>query len=239
MVKAELTPGGAVLGLIPAKGGSTRFPLKNIARLGGKTLIEWAACAARDSGVIDRLVLSTEDKRVADAARAAGVDVPFLRPNDLARDPAGVVKVAQHTLDMLEAETERYDTLIILLPTCPFRTGEDIRSALKLFLGAGRTTVMSVCEFTHTPFAALRMDTSGLVTPAFPEFFGRKSQEMPKAFRPNGAIHVLDVDRFRRTGSYIDPPLLGYVMPRDRSFDIDMEEDLREAEVWLQVLSGA
>lgn len=229
----------AVLGLIPAKGGSTRFPLKNIERLGGKTLIEWAASAAIESGVIGRLVLSTEDERVAAAAQAVGIDVPFIRPQDLARDPTGVAEVALHALDSLEMKNERYDTLIILLPTCPFRTAEDIRSALRLFHESYRTTVMSVSEFSHTPFAAMCMDSGRRLTPAFPDFFGRKSQEMPRAYRPNGAVHVLDVNRLRQTRSYTDPPILGYVMPRNRSFDIDTAEDLREAEAWLRSLSRA
>jgi len=217
------------LGLIPAKGGSTRLARKNVRALGGKPLIAWAAEAARGSGVIDRLVLSTEDAAVADEARTLGIDVPFMRPPELARDPAGVVEVALHALDTLETAGERYDALVILLPTCPFRTADDVRAAYELFIERDRPFLMSVAEFSHTPFAAYRMAGAGALEPVFPEYLELRSQSMPKAYRPNGAVHVLDVPKFRRAGTYVAQPLVGYVMPRERSIDIDTDTDLREA----------
>jgi CMP-N-acetylneuraminic acid synthetase len=89
---------------------------------------------------------------------------------------------------------------------------------------------MSVSPFTHTPFAALSLDPKGILRPYFPEYIGKKSQEMPLAFRPNGAIHILNIPAFKLTRDYFSPPLVGYVMPRERSVDIDTEDDLREAE---------
>jgi CMP-N-acetylneuraminic acid synthetase len=227
-----------VLGLIPAKAGSTRFVRKNVALLRGKPLIGWAADAAREAGVIDRLILSTEDEEVAAAARAIGIEVPFLRPASLARDPAGVVDVALHALDALETGGARYEALVILLPTCPLRTSADIRAAFNLFRSRDEGSLMSVTEFDHTPFAALRLGEDGLVAPHFPDYFGRKSQQMPPAYRPNGAIHVLDVARFRKSRSYIAPPVIAYVMPRERSIDIDTALDLRFAETLLAMAAG-
>jgi CMP-N-acetylneuraminic acid synthetase len=221
--------GRSTLGLIPAKGGSTRLARKNIRELDGKPLIAWAADAARDSGVIDRLVLSTEDAGVAEQARALGIDVPFMRPPALARDPAGVVEVALHALDELEQAGERYDTIVILLPTCPLRSAADVRAAYQLFIERDRPFLMSVAEYSHTPFAAYRMAEGDALEPVFPEFLELRSQQMPRAFRPNGAVHILDVARFRAAGTYVADPLVGYVMPRERSIDIDTEADLREA----------
>ncbi len=222
-----------VLGLIPAKGGSTRLAKKNIRQLAGRSLLDWTAEAARASGVIDRLVVSTEDEEVAQAARDLGLDVPFMRPQELARDPAGVVHVALHALETLEAAGESYDTLITLLPTCPLRSADDIRAAYDLFTERDRPFLLSVSEFEHTPFAALGPTDDGRLEPYMPEYFGRKSQEMPKAYRPNGAVHVLDVKAFRAAKTDLAQPLVGYVMPRARSFDIDTEDDLRAAEVHL------
>lgn len=219
----------ATLGLIPAKGGSTRLAMKNIRLLGGKPLIAWAAEAARESGVIDRLILSTEDQAVADKARDLGIDVPFMRPQELARDPAGVVEVALHALEELENAGEKFNTLIILLPTCPFRTATDVRRAYELFVAHDRPFLMSVAEYSHTPFAAYRLDKNDGLEPVFPEYLNCRSQTMPKAFRPNGAVHVLDVPRFRTAKDYVAQPLVGYVMPRERSVDIDTDADLREA----------
>ena len=228
-----------VLGLIPAKGGSTRLAKKNIRPLAGRSLLAWTAEAARASGLLDHLIVSTEDEEVAAAARALDIDVPFLRPLELARDPAGVVQVALHALETLEAAGERYDTLVTMLPTCPLRSADDIRGAYELFTARGRPFVLSVSEFEHTPFAALGPTEDGRLEPYMPQYFGRKSQEMPRAYRPNGAVHVLDVAAFRRAKSDLAQPLVGYVMPRERSFDIDTEDDLRAAEVHLALKAGA
>ena len=225
--------GGPTLGLIPAKGCSSRFARKNIRYLGDKPLLAWAAEAARESGVIDRLILSTEDQEVANIAEDFGIEVPFLRPRELANDPAGVSETALHAIEQLESIGDYYKTLVILLPTCPLRTAEDIQAAYQLFLQKNRPFLMSVSEFSHTPLAALQQSEDGTLDPFMPQFFGRKSQEMPPAYRPNGAIHVLDVDAFKRERSYLANPLVGYVMPRERSIDIDTEEDLRSAEMQL------
>ena len=223
-------PKPRILALIPAKGASTRLKRKNILPLGGQPLIVWTIRAAKETNVFDRIVVSTEDAEVAAIARAAGGDVPFDRPAGLAVDPAGVVQVALHALDELEARGECYDEICIMLPTCPFRSADDIKRALDLFRGRDEPNLMSISQFDHTPFNALGMSDDGLLFPHFPDRFGRKSQEQPAAFRPNGAIHILDVSWFRRSRSYLAPPIIAYVMPRERSIDIDSEADLREAE---------
>lgn len=222
-----------VLGLIPAKGGSTRLPRKNIALLGGKPLIAWSADAARESGVIDRLIISTEDAEVAEIARKNGIDVPFLRPEKLAKDPAGVVQVALHALEELRQQGQEYKTLVILLPTCPFRNGQDVAEAFELYQRTGAQFLMSVSPYPHTPFAAMKLGTDNLLTPYFPEYIGKRSQELPAAFRANGALHILDVPAFEQAKSYYAQPLIGYPMSREKSVDIDTAEDWAEAEMML------
>ncbi len=221
---------GKTLCLIPAKGGSTRLARKNVLPLGGKPLLGWAIEAAVQSGLMDRIVVSTEDQQIAEIARELGADVPFLRPPHLARDPAGVVDVALHTLGELRSQEAEFQTLVILLPTCPFRTAEDIRNACALFRDTSASFLMSVSRYEHTPFAALSLDDEQRLRPYFPEYIGKKSQEMPAAFRANGAIHVLEVTAFERERSYYAQPLIGYEMPWQRSIDIDTEHDLRFAE---------
>ena len=225
---------GRVLGLIPAKGGSTRLARKNLCLLAGRSLLAWAVEAARASGVLARIVVSTEDEEVVRAARELGVDVPFLRPPELARDPAGVTDVALHALTAVEKGGGMYDTLAVLLPTCPLRAAEDVRAACDLFVEKGRPFVMSVAEYDHTPLAALRATEDGRLEPYMPRYFGRRSQDLPRAFRPNGAVHIVDVCAFRRERTLFGSPLVGYVMPRVRSFDIDTADDLRAAELCLR-----
>ncbi len=223
-----------IVALVPAKGGSTRFPRKNVAELDGKPLLHWTLDAVLQAGVADLVVVSSEDPVVLDCAGKGGADLALERPEALARDPAGIVEVALHVLDQLEGKGERFDTLLILPPTAPFRTPDDIRAALQIHSRVRPNFVMSVSEFAHTPFAALVDGENDTVKPAFPEYFGRKSQELPTAYRPNGAIHVLDVERFREVKSYLEPPLVPYRMPRWRSFDIDTPEDLEEASIYLK-----
>jgi len=224
-----------VLGLIPAKLGSTRLPEKNIRPLGGKPLLCWTVEAARSSRVIDRLVVSTEDERIARVARECGAEVPFVRPAELARDPAGVEQVALHALGALREQGAEFRTLIILLPTCPFRSAADVRAGFDIFRSNDGKFLMSVAPYPHPPFAAMQLGDNHLLEPFFPEFAGKRSQQLPQAWRPNGALHILDVAAFEQTRSYYSQPLLGYAMPRERSIDIDSEEDLREAE---QLLAG-
>jgi len=221
------------LGLIPAKGASARLTRKNVRELAGRPLIGWAADAARASGVIDRLIVSTEDAEIAMEARRLAIDVPFMRPAHLARDPAGVVQVALHALDELERAGERFDTLIILLPTCPLRTADDIRGAVERFTERDGKFLLSVAPFDHTPLTALKLGDGDLLEPFFPQYMEMVAKDMPKAYRPNGAIHVLDVAAFRVARSYVAPPLIAYVMPRERSVDIDRAEDLAYAEFLL------
>ncbi|WP_137938073.1 acylneuraminate cytidylyltransferase family protein [Chitinivorax sp. B] len=220
------------LTLIPAKGGSTRLPHKNILPLGGKPLLAWAADAARQSGVCGRIIVSTEDEAVTSVAQQYGIEVPFIRPAELGRDPAGVVQVALHAIQALREQGDEYTRLIILLPTSPFRTADDIRQACALFEQQQAQFLMSVSPFDHTPFAAMKLE-DGAVSPWFPDYFGRKSQEMPAAYRPNGAIHVLDVAAFEVARSYFGQPLYAYQMPWPRSLDIDTPADLAMAEAVL------
>lgn len=222
-----------VLGLVPAKGGSVRFRRKNIQRLAGRTLLDWAAQAARDSGVIDTLVCSTEDDEVADYARAAGMEVPFVRPAALASEPYGCSDVGVHAVHALRELGYRFDTLIFLLPTCPLRTGADIAGALQTFHARGRANVMSVAPYEHTPWGAHRVADDGRVEAAFPTEYMTRPPQRPPLFRPNGAVHVVDVGTFLATGSYVSAPLYPWPMPAERSVDIDHEIDLVLAEAVL------
>ncbi len=222
-----------ILGLIPAKGASKRFPKKNIAKLAGLPLIAWAEKSLKNANLCSRIILSTEDKEVASVAEEHGLEVPFLRPENLGKDPSGVVEVALHALETLESHGEHYDVLIIALPTSPLRQAEDVINAYRLFQEKNAHFLLSVSEYEHSPLAALACDSEGRLTPYYPEHFGKKSQAMPKAFRPNGAIHVLDVKAFKAEKSYFGEPMLAYEMPLDRSVDIDTPRDLQLAQLWL------
>lgn len=223
---------GLVLGMIPAKGGSQRLARKNVLHLGGKSLLQWAVDAGLESGILDRLIVSTEDEEIAGIARGLGAEAPYLRPAHLAKDPYGVVDVGLHALATLREAGQEYATLVILLPTCPLRNAQDISGAFRQYRDTGAVSLMSVALFGHTPFTALKMEGHSLAY-YFPEYLGAKPGGLPAAYRPNGAIHVLDVEVFERQKSYTAQPLTGYLMPPERSVDVDTAEDLALAEIIL------
>lgn len=217
-----------VLGLIPAKGASTRVPMKNIRSLSGKPLIEYAVNAANASNVIDDLYISTESDEVAAIAERLDAQI-IRRPEKLAVNPAGVEQVALHSLDQL---TEVYTDLVILLPTSPFRTSQHIKEAWHVYREAHSKRLMSVCEVDDSPYSSWTLSSDGEASPLFPDLVKTQSQRLPKTFRCNGAIHMLDVAEFLEVKSYTAAPLQTYEMPRQASVDIDTEDDWEYAE-WL------
>jgi CMP-N-acetylneuraminic acid synthetase len=196
-------------------------------------LVQWAIEVAVQSALFDRIVVSTEDAEIAEVARALGPFVPFMRSEELAGDRVRVDQVTLGALDQLEAIGELYSSVCIMLPTCPLRAAADVQAAHDLFCERRQPNLMSVVEFEHTPFWARGLTKEGLVEPHFPECIDTRRQDLPAAYRPNGAIHILDVAWLQATRSYLVRPIIGFVMPRERSIDIDSVGDLAEAELML------
>ena len=198
-----------------------------------------SACGAQPGGTVEAalasqlfadVVVSTEDEEIAAIARACGATTPFMRAEKLAYDPAGVEAVALDALDRLAELGKRYDVIAILLPTCPLRGAEDLLAAMELFDARQGKSLMSVTEFEYPPLRAYQDAGDGLLAPMFPDKNNLKAQELPVAYRCNGAMHILDVAFFQQFKSYTCSPLIKYVMPRKRSVDIDTLEDLHYAQ---------
>ncbi len=216
--------------IIPAKGASTRLKKKNIVSLCGKPLIFYTIDAARKSDFFKDIIVSTDDEEIKAVSESFGAVVPYKRPEKLSHDPAGVVDVCLHMIEYLEEQGRHYEVLFILLPTSPLRTELDIMSAFEIYKGSAAKVLMSVSEYEHTPFAALKLDDSGSLSPYFPEYIGMKSQEMPKAYRANGAITIIDIKEFKKQRLYYFCPMAAYIMPWERSIDVDNYNDLKLAE---------
>lgn len=232
---------GKILCIIPAKGTSTRLQRKNVLKLAGKTLLERAFISARDSGLMDRIFVSTEDNEIANQAKLLGIDVPFLRPDYLSKDPFGVVDVALHVLDEWERLGEYFQTLVILLPTSPFRKAEDIHGALKCYMDKEVSFLHSVCSEEHSPLSSLILK-DGFLNPLHPEWLNRIGAKVqgdtPKLVRANGAVTIVDIPRFREEKNYYAYPLGAYEMPWERSVDVDTEQDFLWAEFVAQQVLG-
>ena len=224
---------GRTLALIPAKAGSTRLPRKNIRPLHGISLLGRTIRRIQAITFVDRICVSTEDEEVADEVRKFGVEVPFMRPAHLARDPAGVVEVALHALDWFEDKGEIFETLIILLPTSPFSQVTDIEGAIRTYIDQGVDFLMSVSREVHSPLSSLILK-EGRLSPLHPEWLHRTGaktdKELPVIVRANGAVTIVNVAAFRREGNYYGYPLAAYEMPPERGVDIDTETDFQFAE---------
>lgn len=226
-----------LLALIPAKAASKRLPRKNALLFDGESLVARTIRCAREASVFDDIVVTTEDAQIAHQAREAGASVPFMRPRELSVDPAGVVDVTLHAIAELEARGQTFDVVVILLPTSPFRTPDDIRNALELFRSRGVDNLMSVSSYEHQPLSALKIE-GGLLTPLLPDWINRTGAgadgQTPQVVRANGAITICRISRLRQEKNYYAYPLAAYEMPFERSVDIDTEADLNLAEYLLQ-----
>ena len=223
--------GRRVLGLVPARGGSRGVPGKNIVPLGGRPLIAWTAAAAAGSAWLDRVVLSSDDPTILAAGRDAGLEVPFTRPADLARDDTPAMDVVLHALDALD---EPFDLLVLLQPTSPLRTAADIDACIERVV-AGAPCCVSVTEPSHSPAWMFTLGGGDRLDRLIPEMaLPARRQELPPVFALNGAVYVAEVSWLRRTRSFIADGTVGYAMPADRSVDLDDGLDLALLEVLVQ-----
>ncbi len=230
-----------VIALIPARGGSKRLPRKNLLPLAGKPLLAWTVEAALAARRIDRVILSTDDAEIAAVGRAYGAETPFMRPAELASDAAGTLGVMLHTLRMLATAGETCDLLVVLQPTSPLRSAADIDAAVELLRDKTADAVISVCETEHPPeWCNTLPDDLSMADFFRPGIRARRSQDLPRSFRLNGAIYVYGARRLLHSGSLdMDDNCFAYLMPRERSIDIDDALDFELAQLLRQRLDRA
>jgi CMP-N,N'-diacetyllegionaminic acid synthase len=231
----------AIIGLIPARGGSKGIPGKNIVPCAGKPLLAYTAEAALAAKCLDRVVLSTDDPGIATVGRECGLEVPFLRPAALATDKANSLSVIVHALDWLESQGGLVDAIVLLQPTSPLRTAHHIREAVRLFKTQTPDALVSVVEVPHQyhPNALMRLEQDALV-PVVPasEMILRRQDVLPLYARNGPAILILSANQIR-SGSFYSGVTAPYVMSQRDSIDIDTTEDLAVAEASLARSSPA
>ena len=216
------------LGLIPARGGSKGLPGKNTRLLAGRPLLEWTVRAARASGRIDRLILSTDDVGIAAAGTACACEVPFLRPAELAGDTTPMIDVVLHALDALG---EGFDLVVLLQPTSPLRSGQDIAACVDLCAETGAPSVVAVTPVSESPYWMFTLDPGQSLARLLPEASVQtRRQDLPPSYLINGAVYAAQPDWLRRHRAFLTADTKGYVMPRERSVDIDDMDDWTVAE---------
>ena len=223
-----------VLGIVPARGGSKGLKNKNLRALGGQSLLARTAEAVRSSRSLTRTVLSTDDPAIAEAGRALGFDVPFMRPAELAADETPMLPVLQHAVQTLARGGFQADVVVLLQPTSPFRRAEHIDAAVDLLATSGADSVVSVVEVPHqfSPVSVLTL-ADGRVQPYASGPLVTRRQDKPRVYARNGpavlAVRVSVLERGQLYGDDCRPLIM---TPAD-SVDIDDQHDFEYAEFLL------
>lgn len=224
--------GELVLGLVPARGGSKGVPGKNVRPLAGRTLLEYTATAARDSGALDRIVLSTDSPQVADAGRRAGLEVPFLRPAALAGDDTPMLPVVQHAIVALTDSGWVPDLIVLLQPTSPLRRAAHIRDAVTMLRTTGADSVVSVVEIPRhlSPDYVMRID-HGMLRPFLPDGARvTRRQDARAAYAREGTVYAFRRATLERFGSIYGEDCRPLVLDTADSLSIDSPADWAAAE---------
>jgi CMP-N,N'-diacetyllegionaminic acid synthase len=223
--------GKRVLAIIPARGGSKGVPRKNVRLLADKPLIAWSIACAEQSIYIDRCIISTDDEEIADVSRAWGGEVPFLRPPELAQDDTPGIAPVLHAI----AEVTGYDYIVLLQPTSPLRSSADIDGCIEALLEKGAPSCVSVSLTDKSPLWMYTLDRAGEMIPIMEvEDRAKPRQQLPPIYVLNGAVYVAERQWLEDRNGFLGNETVAYVMPQERSLDIDTIEDFMRAEYRIQ-----
>lgn len=221
--------------IITARGGSKRIPRKNIRDFCGRPMIAYAITAAQESGLFDRIVVSTEDDEIAAIARQWGAEVPFVRPKSLADDYTGTIKIVAHAIQVLIEQGCLPEWVCCIYPTVPLLQAEDIHQAFDLLIDTGATYVFPVAEYSPPIQGAFRRHSNGNLEFFYPEYLGKRTQELEPAYYDAGQFYWGKAEAWLAERSMAQNSI-GCIIPRWRAVDIDTLEDWEQAELLYQAL---
>lgn len=222
------------IAIIPARSGSKGLPDKNIKLLKGKPLMAYTVECALQSGMFDKVFVSTDSEKYAAIAEKYGADASFLRSDKNSSDTAGSWDVVREVLQHYDSQGEVYDEIMLLQITSPLRTTADILNSIELFYEKGAFAVLSVVEMEHSPLWANTLPESGLMDDFFNEEYENiPRQFLPKYYRQNGAIYLIKREELDKNNMF-QKNCYAYIMPQERSIDIDTEMDFRLAELFME-----
>lgn len=214
--------------IIPARGGSKRIPRKNIRTFAGRPMIAWPISVAREAGCFDRIVVSTDDQEIAELAVSLAVEVPFMRPANLADDFATTRAVVQHAIRVLTTQGMSIERVCCLYPTAAFVTGQDLLACRDMLGNA--EYVFPVAQCAAPLERALRMTPAGGLQMEKPEEYSTRSQDLAAAYFDAGQFYWGHADVWLSDREIFDHQVAGCVLPRHRIQDIDTPEDWEFAE---------
>lgn len=220
------------IGIITARGGSKRIPLKNIKTFAGKPMIAWPLAAAQAAKIFDHIVVSTDSEEIAEIARGYGAEVPFMRPDHLADDHTPTAPVFLHAIQ----ETEKFfgeacTWACCIYPTSPFIRAHDLSKSFQILHQSNAPALLSVTSFPFPPMRALHVGADNAVSFQWPEHAHTRSQDLPELCHDAGQFYWVRTKDFYAEKCLIMKGTLPYMLPRKRVQDIDTQEDWENAEV--------
>lgn len=220
---------GRQLAIITARGGSKRIPRKNIKEFCGKPILCYSIEAAKDAGVFDEIMVSTDDAEIASYAEKSGAAVPFFRSAEAAGDYASTDDVIKEVLTEYQKIGREFDAFCCLYPTAPFLTGKRLRDAMALLKEAD--SVMPVVPFSYPPQRGLIVNDNGFVERQFPEYAAARSQDLPKIYHDCGQFYACRTAPFLAAGTTDVERLVPLILSEMEVQDIDTLEDWEIAEI--------
>ena len=226
------------LAVIPARGGSKRIPRKNIKLFCGKPMIAWSIEAALDSGCFDRVLVSTDDREIADVAHAYGAEVPFLRPPVLSDDHTGTIPVIAHATQWQKDHGTPATLICCIYATAPFIQVEDLQRGLALLQNSEADYAFSVTSYPYPIQRALRI-TSGYRIEMFqPDQYNKRSQDLEEAWHDAGQFYWGQATAWLAQKPIFTTQAIPVRLPRDRVQDIDTPEDWDRAVLMFKVINN-
>jgi len=222
--------------VIPARGGSKRIPGKNIKMFCGKPMIAWPIEIAKESGVFDRIIVSTDSEDIGDVAARWGAEVPFQRPPDLSDDHSGTVEVVAHATQWLLDRECSITAVCCIYATAAFLQKDDLRQGLRLFESGNWAYVFSVTDFASSIFRAVRILDQGGVQMFFPEHYDTRSQDLPNASHDAAQFYWGHPDSWISGKRLFASHSAAVAIPRWRVQDIDTQDDWIRAELMFQLI---
>lgn len=219
------------LAIIPARGGSKRIPRKNIRPFCGKPIIGYSIQAAIQSGIFDRVLVSTDDEEIAEVARQYGAEIPFMRPAELANDFAGTTPVIRHAIEQMREQGATFDAVCCIYATAPFVKPSDLLRGVDILQESGAEYAVTVTSFAYPIQRALKILPNGRIAMRQPENYTKRSQDLEEAYHDAGQFYWGKPEAFLRQVPLLCEHTAPILLPRHQVQDIDTLEDWGRAEL--------
>ena len=225
-----------IVAIIPARGGSKRIPNKNIKSFAGQPIISYSINAAQESNLFDRIIVSTDSRKIAEVAKFYGAEVPFTRPAELSDDFAGTVPVLLHALNWFTDNGCSADYFCCIYPTAPFIQPVYIKKGLDLIKTKNATVTFSVTTFPYPISRSLKIGKTGRIEMFWPEHENSRSNYFPEAYHDAGQFYWGNTEKFMEEKTLFSTDAIPIIIPRYLVQDIDTPEDWETAEKMYSVL---